>query len=547
MKRIADFTGYPLSPKLTQRVVVYLNGFRLFISIALTVAFLTGLLVQGQTITNSTMAATVLLVYFVFSLYFINASRRQQQQEIYETALQALLLDVFLITVLLNTFDGLSVLLVFIGAAAGMILPLRVALVVAGIGSLAVITQPLIGTALSEVDPQRMLGAGLFGVTLFVITIITHLLACWARDMRLIAERQLVALTRLEQINELIIRRLRSGVMAVDESGQIQMMNESAWFLMGSPPASNRLLSEVSPELAQALLEWRDNPQLEAETLNLNASQAEVVPKFVAVPAGRDISVVIFLEDNDVVSQRALEMSSMSLAKLSTSIAHEIRNPLAAISHAAQILDEDEGVGLAQSRLVTIIRKQVIRMNGIVENILQLSRREKSQHELIRIVAWLEELVDEFSSTHPRHRFQLSYKAEVSDALVLFDRSQLRQVLWKLMDNAVQHLGADHANPQLKLRFSVEPNSSFCILSVEDNGQGISSDRIGEIFEPFYTTRREGSGLGLYIARQLCEANQAEITVNSEPGVKTRFHIRMALASGSPERAANLDSYRELA
>jgi two-component system sensor histidine kinase PilS (NtrC family) len=550
MNQVLDFSGYPLSQKLTRRVVNYLNGFRLFISVALTVAWYNGLLVQGTTITNATLSATVLVVYFMFSVYFIFAARkaqeRNQSQRIYDVALQSLLMDVFLIAVMLNVFDGLAVLLVFVGAAAGMIMPLRVALLVCSVAALAVLTQPFLSPSWRDLDSGLIVAAGLFGVTLFTMTIITHLLACWARDFRLIAERQMATLTRLEQVNELIIRRLRSGVLAVDAEGQIQMMNESAWFLLGSPPASKRNLGEVSPELFAALKEWRDNPRLESDTLSLNASQADVVPKFVAVPDGREVSVVVFLEDNDVVSQRALEISSLSLAKLSSSIAHEVRNPLAAVSHAAQLLEEDANLDSDQARLLTIVRNNVKRMNGIIENILQLSRREKSQHELINITAWLGELVAEFEAAQPKHSFKLRVNPADADTLVLFDRSQLHQVLWKLMDNAAEHLGEDNAEPQLTLRFRADDESGFCVLTVEDNGQGISEKQMSEIFEPFYTTRKEGSGLGLYIARQLCEANQAELTVDSEPGVRTRFHIRMALAAASTARNANIDAFREL-
>jgi len=551
LQNIADFTGYPLSPALTRRVLRYLNGFRLFVAMALAAAFFTGALVQGINFTNTTLAAAVLLVYFAFSVVFI-LHRPQDEQAVREMALQSLLMDVLLIALLLNTFDGLAVLLVFTGAAAGIVLPLRLALLVAGLASLAILSGPTIAALDGRDNVDAFVAGGLFGIILFVITLLTHVLANWAREFRLIAEQQLMTLTRLEQINELVIRRLRSGVLAVGPDGHIKMMNESAWFLLGSPPAARRALEEISPELKRALDEWLGDPRLEPETLNLNASQAQVVPKFVGVPAGNEVSVVVFLEDNDVVSQRALEMSSVSLARLSTSIAHEVRNPLSAISHAAQLLEEDEDLAEDQSKLVTIIRNNVKRTNGIIENILQMSRREKSQHEIFPIAPWLAELRDEFNTAHPDYPFRLELPrgadgetaADVERLAVMFDRSQLHQVLWKLMENALQHLGDNRHRPELVLRLGHEKDSGFCKVSVEDNGDGIPEEKMVDIFQPFYTTRKEGSGLGLYIARQLVEANQAELTVDSSPGERTRFHVRMTLAGGGA-RIIDLDAFRE--
>jgi two-component system sensor histidine kinase PilS (NtrC family) len=550
MVKLANLRDYPLSPELTGRVLDYLNGFRLFIALALFIAYLAGVLVQAAPFESSTFAGAVLLVYLGFSVYFIVTARRPGARS-NELALQSLLLDVLLITLLLNTFSGVAMLLFFVGAAAGIVLPLRLALLVAALASLGVLSQPAVTLLfVGNVDPDQLITAALFGVTLFVLTVMTHLLANWARGYRLIAERQMLSISRLQQINELVIRRLRSGVVAVDADGEIRMMNESAWFLLGSPPAGQRRLAEIAPELNRALQDWQHDPRLEPQTLALDASQAEVVPKFVSLPAGHEVAVIVFLEDNDVVSQRALEMSALSLAELSTSIAHEIRNPLAAISHAAQLLAEDSaqddgldgGFDGSQQRLVKIIRNHARRMNEIIENVLQLSRREKSSHELIHLDDWLHELLEEFNGSSPDLRFGLRGVEEAPDTWVLFDRSQLHQVLWKLMENAVQHMGEEHPDPRLELRLRREPETAYCVVSVEDNGPGIPGDRIGRIFEPFYTTRKAGSGLGLYIARQLCEANGAELAVDSVPDQRTRFRIRMPLSSGPGAGAVELEA-----
>ncbi|MGA9574987.1 MAG: HAMP domain-containing sensor histidine kinase, partial [Lysobacterales bacterium] len=352
------------------------------------------------------------------------------------------------------------------------------------------------------------------------------------KDYRLVAERQAVQLTKLEQINELVIRRMRSGVLAIDTEGVIQLMNESAWFLLGRPKAQQKVLKNISPQLDKALAAWHDNPTPDIAPMALRGSQARVVPKFVSIPGSTSIRNLIFLEDNEVISQRSVEMSAHMLANLSGSIAHEIRNPLAAINHAAQLLNESEEIAEGDLRLVDIIHGQAGRMNGIIENILQLSRHEKSRPDIFELIPFLEELAVETKSALTGIRLTLEINPDEGKPLVLFDQSQLHQALWKLLENALRHAHLDAAIPQVVLSMSRLPKTGYCVITVEDNGPGIPEGNMERIFEPFFTTHKQGSGLGLYIARQLCEVNQAELTVDSILGSCSRFHIRLALAQG---------------
>lgn len=538
-----DFSAYPLSAELTRRVVNYLDYFRLFISLVLVFAFYSEMLLQIHLRDNPLLAATTLVAYTVLAAWLFYEGRRSRR-DVFYLAQTSLVVDIGYLSLLLYLFggleSGLGVLLLFFTACAAILLPLRLALFLASLGTLTVIGESALGGALRGGQADDLVRSALFGLTNFLTVVLAHALALWVRDFRLIAERQERTLTRLEQINELIIRRMRSGVLAVDHQGEIRMMNESAWFLLGSPSALDRVLSEVSPELHQALEDWQHRRGSEASAITLHASQAEVVPKFVALPGDRDIRVLVFLEDNDVVAQRATELSANSLAKLSGSIAHEIRNPLAAVSHAAQLLAESENLPEGDQRLVDIIRKQSRRMNGIVENILQLSRREKSRPELFELTAWLEELMDEFRGSLSQEELELVLDNGEPPVMIMFDRSQLHQALWKLMENAVQHAGGDGQAPRVTLRLECREQTGHCLVNVEDNGPGIPEDRLGNIFEPFYTTRQEGSGLGLYVARQLCEANQAVLTVDSSAKLGTRFHLRLATVrdSGDAQAAA---------
>jgi two-component system sensor histidine kinase PilS (NtrC family) len=188
-------------------------------------------------------------------------------------------------------------------------------------------------------------------------------------------------------------------------------------------------------------------------------------------------------------------------------------------------------------RLIHIIQNHAKRMNGIVENILQLSRREQSHPELVPLHTFLPEFANEFQTSQINRALDFQAAIDPEETYVLYDKSQLSQCLWKLLDNAVDHASRDNSIPQVRLALKHDEDSGFCIVTVADNGPGISQNQLSKIFEPFYTTRKEGSGLGLYIARQLCEANQAELTVDSEPGEGAYFHIRLALARAAPTAA----------
>jgi two-component system sensor histidine kinase PilS (NtrC family) len=188
-------------------------------------------------------------------------------------------------------------------------------------------------------------------------------------------------------------------------------------------------------------------------------------------------------------------------------------------------------------RLINIIQNHAKRMNGIIENILQLSRREQSRPELVPLHLFLPEFANEFEASQVNRQLDFQAAIDPDETYVLYDKSQLSQCLWKLLDNAIDHASRDKANPSVRLALTRDQESGFCIITVADNGPGINKAQLSKIFEPFYTTRKEGSGLGLYIAKQLCEANQAELTVDSKPGAGAFFHIRLALARAAPKQA----------
>jgi two-component system sensor histidine kinase PilS (NtrC family) len=540
MKKAVEYTSYPLSASLTRRVVNYLNIYRMIITVMLASAYFSGLLRTSLESGGGAIASALMVTYLLFAAVYLYSAARKFINP-FRLATYSLFTDIFFISVLVIMLAGVEggagILLVFTSAVSAVLLPLRVALMLASVVSLTAI-----GTALWNFDTQidtteSILQAGLYSVTAMISVVMANKLAYWARDYRLIAEKQKETLTELEQVNELVIRRMRTGVMTVDENGMIGIMNESAWFLMGSPSVRQRSLGSLSPHLELALNVWKQDTNSDPRPVVLEPSQAQVLPSYVALPGQVGFGAMIFLTDNNVVARRAVELSVNSLAKLSGSIAHEIRNPLAALNHASQLLEESPQIRLPEMRLINIIQNHAKRMNGIIENILQLSRREQSRPELVPLHTFLPEFANEFQVSQVNRQLDFQTAFDTEEIYVLYDKSQLSQCLWKLLDNALDHAGRHISIPIVRLSLSQDPESGFCIITVADNGPGINKTQLSQIFEPFFTTRKEGSGLGLYIAKQLCEANQAELTVDSELGEGAFFHIRLALARATRKQA----------
>ena len=260
-----------------------------------------------------------------------------------ELARFSLMTDIVILLLVLHCFgglgSGLAILLIFTVGIAGLLLPLQVAPVFRRADLAGIVIETWLASGGSFADGQ-VLQAGIYGIASFVTALGCSLLGRWGREYQLLAERRRDDLVGLEQVNDLIIRRMRSGVMVVDAELKVRQMNESAWYLLGNPPVSERRLKVIAPALVDRLNLWRKTGRADDEGLLLKSTQAAVVPQFVRLPGVLGEATLIFLEDTSVVSRRARDLAQASLARLSASIAHEIRNPLGALSHASQLLGE---------------------------------------------------------------------------------------------------------------------------------------------------------------------------------------------------------------
>lgn len=450
-----------------------------------------------------------------------------------ELARFSLMTDLVVLLIALHCFGGLSsglvILLIFTVGIGGLLLPLQVALFYASFVTIGIVVESWLASA-GGFGSAVAVQAGIYGIASFITALGTSLLARWGREYQLLAERRRDDLAGLEQVNDLIIRRLRSGVIVVDADLTIRQMNESAWYLLGNPPGSERRLRIVAPALVERLQRWQKTGAQLEEGLLLRSTQAAVIPKFVRLPGVVGEATLIFLEDTSVISRRARDLAQASLARLSASIAHEIRNPLGALSHASQLLNESGELPKQDRRLIEIIRDHTHRMNDIVENVLKLSRRESASPERIDICEWVKELATQFRQDNGLDPDTVRVESPRGSVEIEMDPGQLHQAVSNLLDNALRHSGREDGKPVITMRLSPIRGQREIALDIIDNGSGIPAEKRDQIFEPFFTTHKQGSGLGLFLARQLCDANQAPLEYVQIPRAGACFRILLKRA-----------------
>ncbi|MCP3867206.1 MAG: histidine kinase [Gammaproteobacteria bacterium] len=438
--------------------------------------------------------------------------------------------DIAAITLMLPTCggvqSGLGALMALSIAAGSMFISGPTALLMASIATLSIIVQQVftnltLGSAYSAY-PQ----AGLLGTSFFAIAVLAHVLSRRvSRSERLVTQQEL-DLANLAQLNEYIIQHMQTGILVVDHDHKIHLMNESAWFLLGMPEArEGSPLAHASSLLAEKIAPQDGNDDTQPLTVKPTPGGRELQIGFSHLgKAGRG-GTVIFLEDSASVTQRAQQIKLASLGRLTASIAHEIRNPLGAISHAGQLLRESTNLSQQENRLVDIIHGNSDRVNQIIENVLQLSRRNQPHSQPIELQSWLLELTKDFCLTGNLSPSQLSTLVEPASTRVYADLSQLQQIIVNLCENSVRHFHRDPSKLHIQINGGTRRDLGGPYLEVIDNGPGISTDSLKQVYEPFFTTGNAGTGLGLYIAKELSESNRLNLEHVTRPDGGCCFRI----------------------
>ncbi|MEZ5549821.1 MAG: ATP-binding protein [Pseudomonadales bacterium] len=366
--------------------------------------------------------------------------------------------------------------------------------------------------------------AGILGALYFAVALSVQRISRRVRQNDIRALTQAAELADLERVNRQIVHRMRTGIVLVDQDSRIRMANQSARALLGQN--QDEELATLPEPLVSQLEAWRADNARRVPPFQIRQDTPEIRVAFSPVRADQpDGDVTIFLEDTGEIQQQAQQLKLAALGRLSASIAHEIRNPLGAISHAAQLLSESSNLDKGDERLTTIIHDHCRRMNAVIENVLKLSRRRPPTPVKLNLKEFLLEFRDSFLDTEPDAQIDVSVNPE--DTEVRMDKSQLLQALTNLASNGIRY-SREAGQAYLRLEGGIDAHTDRPYLNVIDSGPGVSPDQLTNLFEPFFTTAKTGTGLGLYISRELCETNQARLTYYPDEGGGACFRIIFA-------------------
>jgi two-component system sensor histidine kinase PilS (NtrC family) len=417
--------------------------------------------------------------------------------------------DAILLTLIMHASggikSGIGILLAVSVASGGVTVGGRCAMFFAAIASLLVLGDEIYADITDSFVTKSYSYAGMLGAAFLIIALLSYILAKRSESLLELAAQHQQTIANLEELNHYIIQHLQTGIIITNRKQNVQLANKSALRMLSLAKKPSQL-HDISARLAEDFNDWLHDKELDQSQLTL-PHQAEIGVRFMLLPTGGRAFYMLILEDIALYNQHVQQSKLASLGRLTASIAHEIRNPLGAISHAGQLLSESPNFPPQDQRLTQIIQANSKRVNRIIEDILQLSRRSASRREKILLKPWLTHYLESFALEHlvEQKAFKLIIAQDPITAFI--DPGHLKQILDNLCRNALAY-GQPEKGPIILHGFITQ--RSPCI-EVIDNGQGIAPEHLSHLFEPFFTTSNKGTGLGLFICKELAELNQAKL------------------------------------
>ena len=511
------------------------NYFRVSLALLFITIYLNGwfhLLITSKFSYDDLFIATS-IIYLISSLFFFAGIARQNPKLEIQVIIHTLV-DIFSIIILMHATggirSGLGMLLIISISMSSLFLKKQHAILFAAIATLAIIAEQIYSQLVYINHSPAFTQAGLLGILIFISAFLTIYTAKRLKESEKLAEETSVELETIVQMNEHIIRNMRTGILVIKNDGLILMANNAALELLGHITIDSQTnLKDAASDLYKRFIEWNNNTIQNQQPIQQAQGLPDLQPGFSPIDQTNNPDdkhqgrTLIFLEDATKLAQRFQQVKLASLGRLTASIAHEIRNPLAAINHAGQLLGETSA-DASDKKLTGIINTQAKRLNGIVENVLQLSRQQRGTPEAINLYQWLIQFREECVSTHNLRAPQIRINIHPQNIEILFDSNQLHQVMWNLCANAINHSNMEHSTI-INIQGNIDDNTRQPYIDIIDNGPGIDKETQALIFDPFFTTSSEGTGLGLYITKEVIESNRAKIRHISPATGGTCFRI----------------------
>lgn len=453
----------------------------------------------------------------------------------YKTLAQILIFtEIIFLTLLMHASGGINsgmgVLLAVSIAAGGMLIGGRCGLVFAAFASLAILTEQIYAVKTHAFNSTSFTYSGMLGALFFTIAYLSYTLAKRTEQSEILAATQQQTILNLEELNQYVIQHLQSGIIISNSEQQITMCNESALNIINTTNQQSQpeSLGDISSQLSDCFVSWQKDRAQDIALLQL-PNQNEIHSRFSLIETSQATFNMIIIEDMSLYNQRLQQNKLASLGHLTASIAHEIRNPLGAISHAGQLLSEAPELSTQDRRLTSIIQSHCQRVNKIIEDILQLSRRHPSKKEKINLNQWMPNYLQGFIQGIDSDPEQFEIIDKDADLWIYMDTGHLKQILDNICSNALKY--GNTSTDKICIVISLLKNTP-CI-SILDNGDKISPETLKNLFQPFFTTSPTGTGLGLYISKELAELNQAELNYAVTADNKSSFILSLPHADST--------------
>jgi two-component system sensor histidine kinase PilS (NtrC family) len=477
-------------------------------------------------IVNLTLYSWTSFAFLVLALVWIVAAwierrgfKRQVSLQIYS--------DTVLIILLMHACGGISsglgMLLIISVAVTGLLTEQVLAVLFASLASLGLLAEHVYSVINIPGYTGTSTQVGILGASLIATAIVTHNLIMRVRSSEQLIQQRERDVALLSALNQEIIENLQAGVIVLSRNDQIRHINRAALDMLHIANKTSISMQKDCPKLLAALENWRKSSDEDSTFPSFETGIDDIQVSFRQLESEGQPNTMIFLNDISSIRDSMQQAKLASLGHLTASIAHEIRNPLGAISYAAELLSESDEFGDGDQRMIEIINQHTLRINNIIEDILKISRSGPTVKEPIDLRTWLPNFIDRFCQSGLAQPDSFELEIEIENPRLQFDSGHLAQILTNLCTNACVH--GDQDKPVIIRVFSTLAYP-LCI-EIADQGPGIESEILDKIFEPFYTTSHQGSGLGLYIVGQLCELNNAFISAQINQYNGTSFILQM--------------------
>ena len=405
--------------------------------------------------------------------------------------------------------------------AANFLLTRNKALLITLAAVIAVVYQQFVGNFLDNSNLNDLGNSVFLAFLFFVVYAIGQVAIQRFQILESLNTHQSIELFKLQNINRYILEQIEVGYLVLDEQYKIIVSNPAACSLLGISPLyahEQYHLANFQPDLFASL---KDTALQDGERFQFQSQQTsyhvDIRVQKLIVP--QQALTLLVLEDAQKINQKVQQLKLASLGQLSASIAHEIRNPLAAIAQANELnQDSDTEQKLLLNQMIA---KQITRIDKIIKDTLDLAKNKKTQATQIHLPTFIDDLMH-----HDLQDVRSSIKLSMlSKHPIHFDESQLRQVLVNLIRNALRHNAQQAEYIELKLH----ETRSHLLIDVIDFGSGIAEQDLAQLFQPFFSTEINGTGLGLYLSHSICEANQAKLVYVEQKQQGACFRIECPL------------------